>query len=334
MRGISKLGVAAVALAAGVLSANTGHALIDDPYTSYTQPANALVMPFDVSEDSKESYLLVSNVSGVSVIPGGGANLGVTTHWAFWSETCDHLADFYVCLTLNDTVVIDPRDTGAIDVGNQRIGPDIDLSGNRGLVVVTAYETDEICSDSSVLGDVPVDDALVGSFTLADTSTSASYGNDAIGLGLDFLGNFTELPEIDINAIDIQLFNPNDLDDSDVILLSLIEQSGNGSTADVEVGPNASAVTAAVTLYDTLEIATSLPDTRIVCTEFTSVIPGEEGSLIPSTIGVDSSGFVRLWNFSPDIGLETNRFVYAIHGQTLGEFGASLNGKYSVELFF
>jgi hypothetical protein len=326
--------VAAVALAVGVLGAKTSYALIDDPYTSYTQPANALVMPFDVSEDGKESYLTVSNISGVSVIPGGGANLGVTTHWAFWSETCDHLADFYVCLTLNDTVIIDPRDTGAIDVGNQRIGPDINLSGNRGLVVVTAYETDEICSDSSVLGDIPVDDAIVGSFTLADTSIPVSYGNDAIGLGLDFLGNFTELPQIETNAIDIQLFNPNDLDDSDVILLSLIEQSGNGSTADVEVGPNPSAVSAAVTLYDTLEIATSLPDARIVCATYTSVIPGADPSLIPSTITVNSSGFVRLWNFSPSIGLDTDRFIYAVHGQTLGRFGASANGKYSVELFF
>jgi hypothetical protein len=334
MRGIRKLGVAAVALAVGVLGASTSYALIDDPYTSYTQPANALVMPFDVEEDSAESYLIVSNVSGVSVIPGGGANLGVTTHWAFWSESCDHLADFYVCLTLNDTVIIDPRDTGAIDVGNQRIGPDINLGGNKGLVVITAYETDEICSDSSVLGDIPVDDAIVGAFTLADTASGASYGNDAIGLGLDFLGNFTELPEIETNAIDIQIFNPNDLDNSEIILLSLVEQSGNGSTADVEVGPNPSAITAAVTLYDTLEIATSLPDARIVCSEYTSALPGIENGLIPSTISVDSSGFLRLWNFSPSIGLDTDRFIYAIHGQTLGQFGASANGKYSVELFF
>ena len=47
MRGIRKLGVAAVALAVGVLGASKSHALIDDPYTSFTQPANALVMPFD-----------------------------------------------------------------------------------------------------------------------------------------------------------------------------------------------------------------------------------------------------------------------------------------------
>src|SRR5262245_7769152 len=293
MRGTWKLGVAAVALAVGVLGANTSYALVDDPFTTYTQPANALVMPFDVSGDARQSYLTVSNIAGVSTIPGGGANLGVTTHWAFWSESCDHLADFFICLTLNDTVIVDPRDTGAIDVGNQRIGPDIDLSGEKGLVVVTAYQTDEICSDASVLGDVPVDDAIVGSFTIADTAIPVSYGNDAIGLGLDASGDFTELPAIDTNAIDIQTFNPNDLDDSEVILLSLSEQSGNGTTADVEVGPNASTINAAVTIYDTLEIATSLPDAAIKCATFTTALPGAAGSLIPGSITVTSSGFVR-----------------------------------------
>src|SRR5262245_31396646 len=248
MRGTWKLGVAAVALAVGVLGANTSYALVDDPFTTYTQPANALVMPFDVSGDSRQSYLTVSNIAGVSSIAGGGANLGVTTHWAFWSETCEHLADFFICLTLNDTVIVDPSDTGAIDVGNQRIGPDINLSGEKGLVTVTAYRTDEICSDASVLGNVPVDDAIVGSFTLADMSIPVSYGNDAIGLGLDPSESFTELPEINPNAIDIQLFNPADIDDSEIILLSLAEKSGNGSTAGIEVGPNANTIRAAVTL--------------------------------------------------------------------------------------
>jgi hypothetical protein len=333
MRGTWKLGVAAVALAVGVLGAKTSYALIDDPFTSYTQPANALVMPFDVS-DNRESYLTVSNLNGTSKIPGGGENLGVTTHWAFWSESCDHLADVFICLTLNDTVVVDPRDTGAVDVGNQRIGPDIDLSGEKGLVVVTAYQTDEICSDASVLGDIPVDDAIVGSFTLADTSIPVSYGNDAIGLGLDASGSFTQLPAIDANAIDIQLFNPDMLSDSEIILLSLAEQSGNGSTADVEVGPNAATISAGVTIYDTLEIGTSLPDTRIKCATFTTAKPGEEGSLIPGSITVTSSGFVRISGFSPSIGGDTGRFIYGIHGQTLDRFGASANGKYSLELVF
>ena len=54
MRGIRKLGVAAVALAVGVLGAGKSHALIDDPFTSYTQPANALVMPFDRDDGPRD----------------------------------------------------------------------------------------------------------------------------------------------------------------------------------------------------------------------------------------------------------------------------------------
>jgi hypothetical protein len=328
--------VAAVALAVGVLSGKTSFALVDDEYTSYTQPANALVMPYDVSEDGRESYLTVSNLAGVSAT-SGGVSLGVTTHWAFWSETCDHLADFYVCLTLNDTVIIDPRDTGAIDVGNQRIGPDIDLTGERGLVVVTAYLTDEICSDGSVLGDTPVDDAIVGSFTLANTTIPVSFGNDAVGLGLDeATESITELPKGRTDAIDIQFFNPNDIENSNVILLSVAEQSGNGSTADIEVGPNADTITASVTVYDTLEIATSLPSTPIKCTVFTSVIPADN-ELVPDSIVLDSSGFVELYSFRgpgnlSGLGGETDRFIYAVHGQTLGRFGASASGKYTTAL--
>ncbi len=327
MRGIRKLGVGAAALAVGVLSASAGHALIDDAYTSYTQPANALVMPFDAT-DGHESFLLVSNTNGTS-----SGIAGVTTHWAFWSENCDHLADFSICLTLNDTVVVDPRNMSAIDVGNNPIGPSIDLSGERGLVVVTAYETDDVCSDSSVLGNIPVDDAIVGTYTLANTGTNSAFGGDAIGLGLNASGSYTELPQGFTNAIDIQTFRPDVLEDSNVILLSLAERSGNGATADIEVGPNVSTIKAAVTIYDTLEIATSLPDVRIKCVEFLSVIPSEN-SLIPNTVTVTSSGFLRLWNFSPSIGGDSARFVYAVHGQAVGQFGGSSNGKYSVQLPF
>ena len=100
---------------------------------------------------------------------GDGFIAGVTTHWSYWSENCDHLADVYVCLTLNDTVVVNPSEISAIDAGNNPIGPQIDLSGKQGFVVVTAYATDEICSDSSVRGDVLVDDAIVGTYTIANT---------------------------------------------------------------------------------------------------------------------------------------------------------------------
>ena len=334
MRGIRKLGVAAVALAVGVLGAGKSHALVDDPFTSFTQPANALVMPFDQT-DGHATFFLVSNISGLSPA-GDGFIAGVTTHWSYWSENCDHLADVYVCLTLNDTVVVSPAEISAIDAGNNPIGPQIDLSGNRGFVVVTAYATDEICSDSSVRGNLLVDDAIVGTYTFADIESQASFGNDAIGLGTDFSGSFTELPGddfIDYDQFSIQTFNPEDLDDSTVVLLSLREQAGSGGTASYEVGPNTSSTRADLVYYDNLEIPTSLPEATIRCARFTSLIPGE-GALIPDTISLLSSGILRLDRFSPEIGGDTGRFIYGIHGQAVGNFGGSSNMKYKVTGLF
>lgn len=336
MRGIRKLGVAAVALAVGVLGAGKSHALLDDPFTSYTQPANALVMPFDQT-DEHATFFIVSNLSGLSP-SGDGFIAGVTTHWSYWSENCDHLADVYVCLTLNDTVVVSPSEVSAIDAGNNPIGPQIDLSGNRGFVVVTAYATDEICSDSSVRGNIPVDDAIVGTYTFANIPVGFSFGNDAIGLGLDSFGDFTQLPGNDIGGpafskFSIQSFNPEDLDVSTVVLLSLKEHAGNGATAPVEIGPNTSSTKADLTYYDNLEIPTSLPNISFKCADFTTLIPGDK-SLIPSTISLLSSGILRLDNFSPAIGGDTGRFVYGLHGQAVGQFGGSDNMKYKVTDLF
>jgi hypothetical protein len=319
--------VAAVALAVGMLGAGKSHALVDDPYTSFTQPANALVMPFDET-DGHATFFLVSNISGLSPA-GDGFIAGITTHWSYWSEDCSHLADVYVCLTLNDTVVVSPEDVSAIDAGNNAIGPEIDLSGNRGFVVVTAYATDEICSDSSVRGDILVDNAIVGTYTMANIESQASFGNDAIGLGTDFFGDYTELPEADYDKFTIQTFNPEMLDDSLVVLLSLKEKSGSGSTAAYEVGPNTVNTRIDLVYYDNLEIPTSLPEAVINCAEFTTVIPGD-GALIPDTISLLSSGILRLDNFTPAIGGETGRFIYGIHGQAVGNYGGSSNMKYKL----
>ena len=324
MRGIFKLGVAAVALAVVMAGSTRSEALVDDPYTSFTQPANALVMPFDATENYV-SFFIVSNIAGTSGSAGGDI-LGVTTHWAYWSDSCEHLVDVWVCLTLNDTIVVDPTDVSAIDVGNTPIGPVSDLTGHRGFVVVTAYETDEICSDGAIRGNIPVDNAIVGAATRANTDIGYSFGNDAIGLGLNATGSYTELPKTADEDIHILTLNPSSIDASSVALLSLEEQAGSGDTAGIEVGPNTSTITASLVLYDNLEIPTSLPDHSVRCADFTTMQPGVEGGLIPGTISVDSSGFLRLAGFNTD----PDEFVYAVHGQAVGSFGGSNYGKYWV----
>jgi len=321
MRGIFKLGVAALALAVVMAGPTRSEALVDDPYTSFTAPSNALVMPFDAT-DGWVSFMIVSNVAGVSSTAAGDI-LGVTTHWAYWSENCEHLVDVWVCLTLNDTIVVDPTNVSAIDVGNTEIGPKSDLSGHRGFVVVTAYETDEICSDGSIRGNVPVDNALVGSATRASTTDGYSFGNDAIGLGLE--DGATKLPQGTTPNVDIQTLNPaTDGIQSSVAMLSLREQSGSGDTADIEVGPNSRPKVANLVLYDNLEIPTSLPDLAVRCAAFASMTPG--GGIIPDTISVDSSGFLRVLGINGTAG----EFVYAVHGQAIGSYGASNYGKYAM----
>jgi hypothetical protein len=326
MKGIYKLGVAAVALTVVMAGATRSEALVDDPYTSFSQPANALVMPFDATENHS-SFLIVSNVAGTSGTVDGEL-LGVTTHWAWWNESCDHLVDVWICLTLNDTIVVDPTDITAIDAGNQPIGPDTNLSGFRGTVIVTAYATDEICSEGSIRGYELVDDAIVGSATRANTDVGYSFGNDAIGLGVDGTGSYTELTSGASSDVDVITFNPSTLDSSSVAIISLREQSGNGSQRNVEVGPNTDAQDVSLVLYDNMEVPTSLPDASVSCTVFASMIPGEEGSLIPGTVAVNSSGFLEMNGLNDDQA--GGAFAYVLHGQSLSDFGGSNYGKYSM----
>ncbi|MFM8412860.1 MAG: hypothetical protein ACKOCT_21620 [Alphaproteobacteria bacterium] len=297
----------------------------DDVDTSYTQPANALVMPFDATE-GRQSFFVVSNIGGTSA---GGTLAGVTTHWSYWSASCDHLADVWACLTLNDTVVVDPTDIRALDAGNEAFGPQINLRGKQGFVVVTAYETNAQCGDGSYAGFDPVDNAIVGTYTLADTNSGASLGADAIGLGLD--DGSTKLPSGRVTEVDVQTFRPDSLNLSAVVLLNLKEQAGWGPTQGVEVGPNSRTLTSDLTYYDNTETATSLPGISIGCAEFASLIPGGNGSIIPGSFSGLTAGILRMSGFEPNgIGGDTGQFVYAVYGQAVGQFGAGSNGKYRI----
>mgnify|MGYP005839416655 CR=1 FL=1 len=83
-------------LLAVLLLATCAHAL--DSFEAYRKAGNALVAPFD-ARAGKTTFLIASNV--------GTEHAKLTTHWAFWSGSCDHLADVNICLTKDDTVVVD-----------------------------------------------------------------------------------------------------------------------------------------------------------------------------------------------------------------------------------
>ena len=305
--------VAAATMTAWVASA--GAALVDDVY-SYTQPAGELVMPFDASSN-KATFLIVTNVSGTSSF--GGSR--ITTHWEFWSDSCTHLIDTSVCLTLNDTIVIDPRHIQGVDGSNQPVGPIGNLDGLRGVVTVTSYETDANCNAfgrSGTIGfgkAIPLDDAIVGSFTIADTSAGFSFGNDALGLGLSSDGShFIVPPGNSFASFDILTLNPQSLDNSTVILVHL-----KASTSAVRVLPSSSKLNFSTNFFDNLEQPTSLPDVQVGCADFTSV----KGGLIPDYVDVNSSGIVRLFHG----GLTANDYLWGIHGQAVSSFGASSSLK-------
>lgn len=311
----------ALALVSAVVmgSAGTSSAFLGDDGFSYTQPAAELVMPFD-STEGRTSFLLVSNIAGTS--SAGGPQ--ITTHWTFWSETCNELADFSICLTLNDTVVVDPTNARSQGANNELQGPLINLTGKRGLVTVTAYETNEACSDFTHAGRVLKDDALVGTFTFADTAANAAFGNDAYGLGLDIGGGAVVLPDSAVvGSYDLQTFDPTSVDESIVILSHLREQSVG------PVQPNNSPIRFSTTFLDTLEIPTSLPDQSVGCVDFTTVASTADApGLIPTTVSITTSGFIRL---DPVSGFGPTDYLYGIVAQAVGQFGSSTSAKVTLQ---
>lgn len=303
-----------LAAIAVVLCTGPAWALTSDPYSSGTQPAAALVAPFDQTAGHATFLLASQRPEGIAA----------ATHWAFWSDDCSHLLDLWICLTPGDTVVVDPADLSAIDEENRRVGPRGDLTGERGLVTITAYDGSEDCLDP--IDPIPLDDALVGSFTIADTTTSAAFGGDATGFGLDPTGTRVELPDLTLGQLDLQTFDPATLTQSEVILLALAESAGSGPAADVELGPLQS-VRSDAELFDTLEVRLSLPQVEISCGLFGPIV----GTLIPETIDPASSGFVRL--VAPRVGgapVGGSTWLVGLHGQAVGRFGSATSARYPV----
>jgi len=237
----------------------------NDDRVSLNQPATELVMPFDATA-GKASYLLVSNPYASS-----REAAAVTTHWIFWGDNCQELANFSICLTLNDTVVVDPTNMRAIDANNEPTGPAINLSGKRGLVTVTAYETDRGCNDYESTGEVLASNALVGTFTVADTGVGYSFGNDAMGLFAEG-GSVVLPPQSEVDRYVFQVLNPSTVQAS-LVVTSWLQVGSDGTAAPVSAGRSFF-----TTFYDNVETATSLPNVTVGCADFRTVTGESYGS--------------------------------------------------------
>ena len=351
----TRVGVVAVLAAVVAMAGSVGAQELGGTVNT-VEPAVALIMPFDVT-DGRQSFQLVSRV--------GGSDAGtIASHWSFWSESCDHLADVFICLTLRDTVVVDPRALqGQIQVGqgNQPTGPKIDLSGEKGFVTVTAFDADsnsQTCepADPETVSATP---SLVGSWVVSNTQTHATFGNIAVGLvdGQTLPDAAEFFPTGPVAAgMFLQTYSPADLSDSEVFFIGVAFPAGNAQFTDSEVGPipaaltNGSAVCCNAQYYDNTESFVSLPDVCLTCSSSAKISDSEGLAgvdlpvVIPRSVVAESSGFVRLSNCrvggdEGDVplgettinGVDVSTFVFAFHGMAVGPYGTSTMGKYTAE---
>ena len=298
------------------------------PTFVYSQAAATVVMPFDQT-GSKISF---QTVSTINMSPQDDP---VVTHWSYWADDCRHIRDINVCLTPGDTVV----------------GPVFDLVNARGSVFVTAFVVDtgaggEDCRPAGSL--TPVDNVLIGSWTIADSSTNAAFGANAIGLASVIDGVATVPFDIDVlndGGLFMQTFSPQTLGDGDIIVVTVDSTTGFGSFVGREWGPirQPTGVCCRVAYRDNLEILTSHPDFCFDCTGFAAVGPlgaaGDDPLLLPSTI--NRPGLLQLLACETDngegrddeIGVKSDQFLFAFLNQAVGQFGVTVNAVYEGEAF-
>jgi hypothetical protein len=206
-------------------------------------------MPFDATT-GRVSFEIVSRVGAPQSTP-------LRTHWVFWSADCRHLADVFIALTERDTVVVDPtRLQGQTQTLNPPVnvpqGPRVDLSGEQGVVIVTAIDAGGAIAPQ-----------LVGGWTIASAATATSYGGDAMGISLD--GTLPDASILD-GGITIPTFNPETLTTSDVILIGL-ESDGSGvrpiARASDDLG--GAHVCCAASVTDNLELSLFFPEVCFAC---------------------------------------------------------------------
>jgi hypothetical protein len=315
------LALGGVLMASAPATAQTTGALVD------LQPAAVLVMPFDVTANHS-SFMLVSRI-GEAV-----TTHAVDTHWVFYAADCRHLADLSIVLTDNDTIVVDltriqsqRQDPG--EPVNVTAGPIVNLSGERGVAIVTVQPP---------AGVAPAQ--IVGDWTIGDLATGVAFGGDAAGFASFALPDATVL---DGDGLMIPTFNPATLDTSQVVVVGL-EQQGDGivpiARPATELGGAHVCCNAAIS--DTLENRVSVPDVCFACALFAPIAPTRlatpdppvvPGATAPSTAGLL---YLQACRTAGDDGKPAAigsggvpQYLVAFHGQAVGPFGVVTSGKYS-----
>lgn len=271
-----------VGAAALVLAAVSGASAQVDTSISglmtHVEPAVSLVMPFDVTRDHVSFEIVSRRGGGVSV---------VATHWSFWSDSCDHLGDVFICLTDNDTVVVDPKAVQSqLQPGaeNLNVGPVLSFENSRGFITVSQFEADteaQSCRIRDLENGLLETPTLVGSWVIANSRSNAAYGNNAVGFTdgttPQALPDTTQYFNDGRSGLEFQFFNPADLEDSEVYVIGLASPNGNSEFEDIEIGPipanldDGLALCCNAEYYDNIETNISLPDLCFTCSSFSAL---------------------------------------------------------------
>jgi hypothetical protein len=194
-------------------------------------------MPWDLTS-TFESFAQITNTSSTNVV----------THWVYWSNSCDKMADVTVCLTPDGGHVMDASAvTNAIwvDGESQNRGDPVNLRAAAmargvepaGTLYVSAFQAmpgDFLdCLSTGSL----VPESLIGRWATADPDTSVSAGGNAQGFGLSPDVSRCDLPDLTLGAITVQTFAPVNLSTSAITLFVTEENAGDDSSFPGELGP-------------------------------------------------------------------------------------------------
>ncbi len=319
------------ALGVGWLVASVAFAMDDDPAMSLTSRAASLTVPYDVTEKggmNKVSFIRITAPGARSPDDVLGKVPQVAVHLAAYTEDCRHQADLWLCVTKDSTIPLDPTALSSVhyDPNTKSLietGPVVDLTGERGIITLTAYETDRACSAGS---GVIVDDVLIGAWSISDNSTSATCSGPAFGHGLDESGAFVELnePGHNLDRVSVGTYNPSRVEALD-IGIALQEEAGQEPG---ELGPIVGQINGQSRFCDgQSESCLSRPDLRTTCVFFDEEPEPFTGSgyfdLHKGTFTAEGA------SESQPIGSESRTALYAVRCEDFVSLGMGTFGNYT-----
>ena len=276
-------------------------------------PSGVLLMPFDATED---------HVAFMQVAAPGDADTSrvpVATHWTFWGDHGALLADVFVCLGDRGSVILDPASVSSSGPHGNRFGPVFDLTGERGMAIVTAYE-----AAPNAIGCAPtspprlLDGRLVGEWRIFNVAIGYTWRNQAVRLAHGALPPASS----SLDRLIFQTPDPTRVDDGRLVLLGVEEGAGPGELGRLELGPTRASVCCEATYLENIGRELEIPGFCIRTAQFMSFF-GPAGLFHPRTI-VSSSGAIKLLDCRSEgegSGLGEGRFLHGFIHTSVGGFG-------------